>query len=294
MTQTILAVSLLVVILLLFIQTRRLMRCEKAVTTATDTLVTREQLAALGRMMAGVAHELKTPLGAVQCAVGTRQKAIARLDEVMADLADPEADRAELLARADKALQALHGTDPLLTEAMTRTEQLLREIRLAGRGETADPQPVAVNDVVRGTLLLAEHELKHMEGVEVDLGEVAPVPGWPGPLGQVLLNLVLNARQAAGDEGTIRITTAMAGDQVVVTVADDGPGLPDGLSERIFEPGVTTKTADSGTGLGLYICRKILQRHQGSITAANGATGGAVFTIVLPTQRTRNGCENGQ
>jgi len=142
---------------------------------------------------------------------------------------------------------------------------------------------------VQGTLLLLQHELKNAVEVKLALSEVKPVPGWPGPLGQVLLNLVLNARQALGDRGTITISTAMDADRVVIKVADDGPGLPAGCAERLFKPGFTTKDADGGTGLGLYITRKIMERHQGVIAAKNRPDGGAEFVVTLPSRRSGNG-----
>ncbi len=292
-TQNVLAVSLLVVCLLLVVQSLRLRRRDHEFALTTDALLAREELVTLGRLMAGIAHELNTPLGAVCCSVGTRQKAVAMIDEAAAGLADPESDHEAHLARVGKALNALHGTDPVLSEALTRTNQLIRELRLAGRGEEDTPQPVDVNSLVEGTLLLLQHELKNTIEVKLELGEVQPVPGWPGPLGQVLLNLVMNARQAVGEAGAITINTAMDADQVVVKVSDDGPGLPTGCAERLFKPGFTTKDAADGTGLGLFIVRKILERHQGQIAAGKSAEGGAEFTVTLPTVRSTcgTGCD---
>ncbi len=293
-TQSILAVSLVVVIVLLLLQSRRLRRREAELQVVSEALLDREQLATLGRMMAGIAHELNTPLGAVRCSVGTRQKAVAMIDEAVSSLAGqssvPADEVAEFLTRVNRALRALHGTDPVLHEALTRSDQLIRELRLAGRGQEDEPQPIDVNALVEGTLLLAQHELRDSVTVNLELGDLQPVPGWPGPLGQVLLNLVLNARQAAGEQATITIATEMSGSEVVVRVSDDGPGLPAGASERLFKPGFTTKSSHEGTGLGLFISRRILQRHQGRISAVNRPAGGAEFTVVLPTVRSDAGC----
>jgi len=288
-TQSLLLISLLVVIVLLVVQTLRLHRRNQEVVAATQTLLQREKLATLGQMMTGIAHELNTPLGAVCCSVDTRQKAVAMIDEAVTDLATPDADAAAQLARMQKALDALHTSDPILNEALTRINQLIRELRLTGRGEADAPEPVDVNELVRGTLLLLHHELKHGVEIVLELGDVRPVPGWPGPLGQVFLNLVMNARQAVGDGGQITISTAMAGDQVVITVADDGPGLPAGRADQIFKPGFTTKSSADGTGLGLFITNKITHRHRGRIEATDRQGGGAEFTVTLPTSRSDHG-----
>lgn len=291
--QSLLLISLLVMILLLVVQTTRLRRREEEVAAATETLLQREKLATLGQMMSGIAHELNTPLGAVCCSVDTRQKAVAMIDEAVAEMTTTDADPTAQLARMQKALDALHGSDPILNEALTRINQLIRELRLTGRGEADAPEPVDVNELVQGTLLLLHHELKHKIEVVLELGDVRPVPGWPGPLGQVLLNLVKNARQAAGDEGQVTISTAMVGDQVVVKVADNGPGLPPGGADKIFKPGFTTKNNDDGTGLGLFITAKITHRHQGRIEAVNRQGGGAEFTVTLPTVRSAYGHPQG-
>ncbi len=280
-----LAISLLVAILLLLVQSLRLHHRNKEFAIATEALLARAELVTLGRLMAGIAHELNTPLGAVFCSLGTRQKAVSIIDEAARGLANKDADQEALLGRIGKALGALHSTDRVLDEGLTRTQQLIRELRLAGRGEEDAPQPVDVNDLVHSTLLLLQHELKSTVEITLELGQLRPVPGWPGPLGQVFLNLVLNARQALGEKGTITITTAMDGDKVVVTVADDGPGLPAGCAEKLFKPGFSTKTVDEGTGLGLFIVRKILARHLGKISASNRPTGGAEFVVKLPTTR---------
>lgn len=290
-TQYLLGISLLVVILLLVIQSVRLRRRDEEFAVTTKALLDREELATLGRLMAGIAHELNTPLGAVCCSVGTRQKAVTMIDEAVVGLADPDADHEVHLAQVDKALTALHGTDPVLNEALKRTNQLIRELRLAGRGEEDTPQPVDVNSLVEGTLLLLQHELKNTVTVKLELGDVPTVPGWSGPLGQVLLNLVMNARQAVGEQGTITISTAKIDDKVVVTVTDDGPGLPPGCADQLFRAGYTTKGADEGTGLGLFIVRRILTRHQGRIAAANGPGGGAEFKVTLPTIRSASGTD---
>ena len=83
--------------------------------------------------------------------------------------------------------------------------------------------------------------------------------------------------------GTITVASSASPGQVAVTVGDSGPGLPDQCRERLFEPGFSTKSQDEGTGLGLFISRRIVERHGGRITADNGPEGGAIFTVVLPT-----------
>ncbi len=104
----------------------------------------------------------------------------------------------------------------------------------------------------------------------------------PGPLGQVFLNLILNAQQAIEGPGRIWVSSGVENGRVVVKVSDSGPGLPDGCRDKLFSPGWTTKSEDEGTGLGLYISRRIVERHDGTIEAGNDESGGAVFVVTLP------------
>lgn len=276
--------SLVLIILLFVVQTRRLMGRNKDLAAATSSLVKQEKMASLGMMLAGIAHELNTPLGAVACTLDTRKRSLNLLTEALDALenSDDLAAAGDHLARARKALRVARETEPVLDEAMNRAEQLVKSLRLHGRGETEEPVAVDVNAILEGTLVLLRHELKNEVELKLDLGEIPPVLGWPGPLGQVFLNLIVNARQALGGPGRIGITSALVDGRVVVAVSDSGHGLPSGDPDRIFETGWTTKPAEEGTGLGLFISRKIIRRHPGgSLTAANGPADGAVFTVTL-------------
>ena len=194
-----------------------------------------------------------------------------------------EAGAADALARAKKALSLVQGNEPVLDQALTRTGQLVRQLRLTGRGDTEQPVPVDVNDLIEGTLILLTHELKNDVTVDLQLGDVPPVNGWPGPLGQVFLNLILNAQQAMEGTGTDRDHQRgrkWPGDR------EGGrrlaPGCRIGHRKRIFQPGWTSKSEDEGTGLGLFISQRIVERHAGNITAGNSDSGGAEFVVTLP------------
>jgi signal transduction histidine kinase len=159
---------------------------------------------------------------------------------------------------------------------------LVRQLRLAGRGDKEEPVPVEVNALIEGTLVLLTHELKNEVTVDLKLAQVPPVLGWPGALGQVFLNLILNAQQALAGPGTVTVVSGVEHGQVVVKVADTGPGLPAGCQDKLFSPGWTTKSQEEGTGLGLFISKGIVERHAGRIEARNDPSGGAVFVVTLP------------
>jgi len=277
MSQIVLYASLILILVLFVIQSVRLRQRERQLADAIRVLTGAEKMAGLGRLLAGIAHELNTPLGAIGCALNTRRRALAALNEA-------ESDDSLVKMRA-----ALATTDPVLDEALRRTDGLIRQLRLAGRGETDEPEQVDVNRVLEGALLLASHELKHEVTVQKDLDEIPTVSGSAGQLGQVFLNLLVNASQALDGSGTITISTRLDGDRVLVIVTDTGMGLPPGDPEQLFAPGFTTKGEDEGTGLGLHISRWIIQKHGGSISAESGPSGGAVFTVALPVEAGRPG-----
>lgn len=285
MSPTVLVIAAAAVLVLLAVQSLRLWRRGCNLRSAVDSLERQEAMASLGQLLAGVAHELNTPLCAVASTLDTRRRGLAKAAAALAELraAAPGSAEAEAqLARLDKALAAVQGTDAVLDVALERAGGLVRQLRLAGRGQVEQTEDVDLDAVVEGALVLLQNDLKH--GIEVvrDLGAPPPVVGRRGALGSIVLNLLVNARQAMGEGGTLTVRTRADGDRVVLTVADTGPGLPPGAGERIFDAGWTTKAQDEGSGLGLFITRRLAEGHGGTVTAADGERGGAVFTVSLP------------
>lgn len=284
MIDKLLGLSLILVLVLFLLQTVRLWRRERHFREWADSLEKQEKMATMGQLLAGIAHELNTPLGAVSCSLDTAKRGLAKVGDALDEIEKTplEESAAASLAKARKALGLVQGNEPVIDQALTRTGQLVRQLRLTGRGDSEQPVPVDVNDLIEGTLILLTHELKNEVTVDLQLADVPVVNGWPGPLGQVFLNLILNAQQAIEGTGKIVITSGVEKGLVTVKVSDDGPGLPVGHRQRIFLPGWTSKSEDEGTGLGLFISKRIVERHSGNITAGNSDSGGAEFVVTLP------------
>jgi signal transduction histidine kinase len=218
-----------------------------------------DQMAALGQLAAGLAHELRNPLTAMKTIVDAarRQPQTASLDGQDLAVLDEE------IQRLNRSLQSFldYARPPAASKRLVNLQSIAEKVRqlLAGR---AEQQSIRV---------CVEHPERPVE-VHAD----------PEQLHQVLLNLVLNAFDAIGRDGrvTIRVFNDAPG-FAVISVADSGPGISPAVRDSLFEPFVSTK--ESGSGLGLTICRRIVEDHGGRIAVAGSPAGGAIFTISLPT-----------
>jgi two-component system NtrC family sensor kinase len=235
-------------------------RANAALAAAQESLLRSERLAIVGRLAAGVAHEVGNPLGAI---AGYAELARSRL----AAGAAPEVD--DFLARIAAEASRIDGIVRGLLDFARPAAPLLAPVELAG--------------AVEGALRLARVQARMRDvAVEADVPpDLPPVEADPGRLAQVLLNLLLNAGDAMGGRGSIRVTARRDGARVEVLVSDRGPGIPPGDLPRVFDPFFTTKPPGQGTGLGLSICHGIMESFGGSIAAENGSGGGAVFRLAF-------------
>jgi two-component system NtrC family sensor kinase len=243
-------------------------RAEETLRRQQETLYQSEKLAAMGALLASVAHELNNPLAVMQ---------------MQLDLLGEEAQ--------DSALQER------VTEVREATERCIRIVQsflTLARRTTPQRTSVQLNTVVEAALQLLSHAL-HLDNVVVHQHLAADLPligADAAQLQQVVMNLLLNAQQAFHDSPDtsrprqIALTTRfdMAQKRVILEVADTGPGIPQQLQGRIFEPFFTTKPVGIGTGLGLSVCRGIIEGHGGTISAVSQPGHGAVFHIELPAE----------
>ena len=247
-----------------------------------------EKMASLGRLVAGVAHELNNPISFVFGNVLALKRYSKRLGEYLGAV-----QRKEPWERID-ALREELGIDRLLAdlpsliegtaEGAERTRDIvdgLKRFSAADRNlrETMDLVPV-VERAVHWVSKAAPNSFS----VEVDLPEELMVVGSAGQLQQVMMNLVQNACDATAGQPKARlmISVEIEGDGVHLRFADNGPGIARENLPRIFDPFFTTKPVGKGTGLGLAISYGIVEQHGGRLEAGNGADGGALFTLVLP------------
>jgi signal transduction histidine kinase/CheY-like chemotaxis protein len=233
-----------------------------------------DRMASVGTLAAGVAHEINNPLAAV----------IANLDVAARDL--------KMLGERTATVADLSSVIAEAREAAHRVGRIVRDLKIFSRADDDDHQAVDVERVLESTLRMAWNEIRHRSTLVKEYTDVPLVDANEGKLGQVFLNLLVNAAQAIPEgnaEGNfIRISTETGADgRVVVKIADSGPGIPPETQRRLFTPFFTTKSVGAGTGLGLSICHRIITALGGEISFASEVGKGTEFRVVLPVARSR-------
>jgi PAS domain S-box-containing protein len=229
-------------------------------------LVLADRMASIGTLAAGVAHEINNPLSFI----------LSNLDFALRELREAGGD-----PELERALQdAMDGG--------VRVREIVRDLRTFSRSDSDEREALDVRSVLQSAIGLAANEVRHRAELAVDPGEVPRVLGSEHRLGQVFLNLLVNAAQAIPEAGpasrhVVRASTSTAPDGwAVIEISDTGAGIPGDVLPRIFDPFFTTKPVGVGTGLGLSICHAIVVQHGGTITVESTPGQGTTFRVRLP------------
>jgi PAS domain S-box-containing protein len=247
-------------------------------------LVYADKMAALGQLVAGVAHEINTPLGAIKSNVDTLMRSMQRLAEAIEQTT--EACDPAPLKRVAKLLETSVKLNAINEQAVERIVGIVSSLRQFARLDQAAIDSVDLHQAIDNTLVLVQHQLKHRIQVHKDYGKLPLVHCHPEQVNQVFMNLLVNAGHAIEGKGDIFIRTWSAGDRVAVEMRDTGKGIPAEHLARIFDPGFTTKGVGVGTGLGLSIVHGIVDEHHGSIEVESASGQGTTFRVWLPIAHT--------
>ncbi len=232
-------------------------------------LIQSEKMAAVGQLVSGVAHELNNPL-----------TSIAGLSEFLLQRPEPtEKDRDHV--------RVIH-------EQAERAARIVQDLLMFARQGPTEPTPIDLNEVTERAVSLISYEVR-LRKADLEMALVDKLPAVMGDqheIQQVVLNLLTNAVHAMSDlppdaPRLVRVSTERKKNQVVLRVADSGPGIPEELLPRIFDPFVTTKAPGKGTGLGLAITFRIVEGHGGTIEVERSRQGGALFVVTLPAVKAR-------
>jgi signal transduction histidine kinase len=241
-------------------------------------LIMREKMASLGELVAGIAHEVNNPIGAI----GSSADSIARCIRILDDFARPRLAEADAGARTRKALDVLTENNRIVSTAARRVAEIVKGLRRFSRLDEAEFQQADLHEGLDSTLTLLQHQLKNRIEVVKEYGDLPLVDCYPNQINQVFMNVLVNAAQVIEGPGRITIVTRRDGDYVAVAISDTGKGIAPEHMDRLFDPGFTTKGVGVGTGLGLAIYYRIVQAHKGAIAVASEPGRGATFTIRLP------------
>ena len=280
-------------------QTQDLAAAYKELKASQLQLIQSEKMASLGQMVAGVAHEINTPLGYVKNNIEMMEmffdanRSLVAAGNGLADaLLAPnttEQDLQEKLAALAELRQQPSGEvdDMLKLFADTRfgvdqISELVQNLKNFSRLDRAAAADVDLNECLDSAVLLARNVLKTRVEVVKQYGPLPRISCMPSQLNQVFLNMLTNAAQAIEGPGKILLKTEADGDWLKVSVQDTGKGIPADVLPRIFDPFFTTKPVGQGTGLGLSISYQIVQQHGGDIRVTSQPGKGTRFTVRLP------------
>lgn len=269
-------------------------------------LVRSEKMATLGQMVAGVAHEVNTPLGYVRSNMELVGDNLMRFDELLQHtdqllqaLKAPTINQEHIEQLIEETLQCCEEIKEdevsedlaaLIKDGLYGVDQiaeLVVSLRDFSRIDESKVKEVDINDCINTSLIMARNNLKTLE-VSTSLAELPLIQCNPSQINQVLLNLFNNAAQAipSNHKGTLQVNSSVDNAQhyIVVHIIDNGVGIAEHILTHIFEPFFTTKKAGDGTGLGLAITAQIIEQHGGRIEVSSTVDAGTTFTIMLPIQ----------
>lgn len=225
-------------------------------------LINSEKMASLGQLVAGVAHEINTPVASIKSNNGIVSKLLSSIEDT-------------------ELKEMLTDINEIDKEAVNRISNIVTSLKKFVRLDEAELQEADINKELDLTLELIRHETKNRIEVIKDYGKIPVIKCFPNMLNQVFTNILINACQAIEGQGKITITTDYKDKNLIVKIKDTGKGIPQNHLNKIFSAGFTTKGVGVGTGLGLAICTKIIEKHNGKIIVNSEVDKGSEFIITI-------------
>jgi signal transduction histidine kinase len=247
---------------------------------AQAQLVQSEKMASLGQLIAGIAHEINTPIGSINSNNDILIRCVSKMRDFLNCSQCPvEVSQDPEVIKIMGILEDINRNNRI---ACDRIISIIRSLKNFARLDEGERKRVNIHDGIDSSLVLVHHQLKGRIQVVKDYGELPEIECFPNRLNQVFMNILVNAEQAMPNLGTLTIATRRLGDEIVIKISDTGIGIPKENLQKIFDQGFTTKGVGVGTGLGLSICRNIIEDHHGRIAVESEVGKGTTFTITLP------------
>jgi len=269
-----------------------------ALKKAQSQMLQTEKLAALGQLVAGVAHEINNPLSFVGNNVAVLQRDLASIRKLLAlyqsgegslEKVQPEllAEIRELCERMDLSYTVANMDEMMVRsrDGLRRIQEIVKDLRDFARLDESELQEIDLNQGVESTINIVRGRAKDKQvTISLDLQPLPTIACYPAKVNQVVMNLVANAIDACQNGGNVTVRTSTMPDDagVRIDVTDTGSGIPPAIRERIFDPFFTTKPQGEGTGLGLSISYGIVRDHNGTIEVTSAVGAGSTFTVKLP------------
>ncbi|UCH84536.1 MAG: GAF domain-containing protein [Candidatus Latescibacterota bacterium] len=246
---------------------------------ATQTeLIHSKKMAALGSLVAGLVHEINTPIGVIKSTSDVSRRCLEKMTVVLQS-GSKDIEGLDTLARH---FDTLSDNDRVIADACDRISKIIRELKSFAQLDTAGIQEYDIHDGLESTLALLEHQLAERIKVVKDLGEIPGVKCSPAEINQVFMHLLTNAIDAIEDNGVITVKTRGREGDVMIVIEDTGCGIPAGKMTGLFDPAFSQKGSRVKAGIGLFTSSNIVRKHGGRLEAASIEGKGSIFTVTLP------------
>ncbi len=261
--------------------------------SAEERMASSDRLESIGRLAAGVAHEINTPIQYLNDSVRFIREGVGELlayvDKLHASMQQKPEDDDDIEYLREELPPALSR----VAEGLQRISEIVRSMKDFSHADQTEMSAVDLNRSIASTLVIARSEYKDVADLETDYGDLPPVMCHGGQVNQVVLNLVVNSAHAiadrmkeTGQRGRIRVSTRAEGDDVHIAIEDTGGGIPEAIRTRIFDPFFTTKEVGRGTGQGLSIVRNVIVKgHNGQLDFDTEMGKGTTFHLRLPVRQ---------
>jgi two-component system NtrC family sensor kinase len=241
-----------------------------------DQMVHAEKLAAIGLLAAGVAHEINNPLAYIGSNMVVFERYVNDLTVFFKQYftnCPPE---------IDETVRDMQAIVKESTAGIDSIKKIVQDLRTFSRADTGEWAPADLNEILDGILRIVWNEIKYKAELKHERGDLPMLRVNSRQLGQVFLNILVNAVQSIAERGVITVRTFTRPGEAVVEISDTGKGIPPEIVRRIFDPFFTTKVPGQGTGLGLSVSYDIIKKHGGRIDVSSEAGKGSRFAVILP------------